>query len=324
VILLYIYFLTYQNKVLMKTKKLNEKDLLTGKLMAYSAAAGAILAISPNAEAQVAYTDVDPDSTLMATKVDTTSIFEIDMNGDGAIDVTVIHGNGDWYYDPGVSNWISVRALPGEGAELAVASTYIEGWGETYTFAARFDAEVAIEPDMGTVNYWYGAGTAGTSFQLGWFGTYADGTTYNTSPFFGGEDDKYLGVRFTLDEGASYHYGWVRLDVADKQANVIVMDYAWEQTADMAIAAGDMGSVSVRNDLKNDLAVKLFSLDRSIIVSDLKVDQARAEVFNISGQLVRSVQVEKGRTEIPMESTGIFIVKIDMGAEIVSIKVIVR
>ncbi len=310
--------------MLMKTKQLKEKDLLTGKLMAYSAAAGAILAISPNAEAQVAYTDVDPDSTLMATEVGTQSIFEIDMNGDGTIDVTVIHGNGDWYASEGASNWISVRALPGEGAELAVNSSYIEGWGATYSFAARFDAEVAIEPDMGTVNYWYGAGTGGTSFQLGWFGTYADGTTYNTSPWLGGDADKYLGIRFSLDEGTSFHYGWVRLDVADKQANAVVMDYAWEQTADKAIVAGDMGNVSVRDGLRNDLGVKLFSLDRSIIVSDLEVDRARAEVYNISGQLVRSVQVEKGRTEIPMESTGIFIVKIDMGGEVISSKVIVR
>jgi hypothetical protein len=313
--------------MLMKTNQREEKKFLTRKLLSYSAAAGALLAVGSDAEAQVKYTDVDPDAVVvLPTERGTRDSLSVDLNGDGIIDVNIMAGNGDKWGDTtnatNTSNWMSIRAKPAPGGEVNIHPSYLADWGETYNFANRFDAEDLLGPDLGEGDYWSGGAE---SFMLGWLGVYQTGGTYNTGPWTDGETDKYLGIRFTLDEGVSYHYGWIRLDVPSDQSQVTIKDYAYEQTADKAIVAGDMGSgTSVRDGLKNDLGVKLFSLDRNIIVSDLKVDQARAEVYNISGQLVRSVQVEKGRTEIPMESTGIFIVKIDMGAEIVSSKVIVR
>lgn len=304
----------------MKKNRLKEKEILTGKLLSYSAAAGALFALGQDADAQVVYTDVDPDSTvLMPTVADSTHIFEIDMNNDGTVDVTVVAGNGDWYYSAGVSNWMSIRALNGSGASLALQYSYLSGWGATYYFAKRFDADAVIGPNES----WY---TSSWSFQMGWYGTYASGTTYNTGQWVDGETDKYLGVRFTLDAGTSYHYGWVRLDVVGDMSQFTVKDYAYEATADVAIAAGDVGEpgVSVRDDLANDLGVKVFSYQDMIVISDLEIDYATADIFNVAGQLVQSVQVETGRNEVPVDNKGLYIVRIDMGSEVVSTKVIVQ
>ena len=310
--------------MLMKTKQLEEKELLTGKLLAYSAAAGAIFEVGQNAEAQVAYTDVDPDEIVIAPGLGLADTLAIDLNGDGIIDVNIVHGSGDKWYTTGTSAslWKTIRALPGTGGQVNIAPSYLTAWSASYNFANRFDAEALIGPDLGEGEYWSG-GTS--SFELAWLGTYAQGTgPYNTGPWVDGAPDKYLGIRFTLDEGTSYHYGWVRLDVTSDIIQVTVKDYAYEQTADVAIAAGDMGNVSVRDGLRNDLDVKVFSFNRSIIVSDLDVDRAQADVFNVAGQLVRSIQVEKGRTEIPMENNGLYIVRIDTGKDLVSSKVIVQ
>ncbi len=302
----------------MKKNRLQEKDLLSAKLLTYSAAAGALLAIGANAEAQIAYTDVDPDSLVVLPDTVGNNIFEIDMNNDGTTDVTIVAGNGDWYYSEGVSNWMSIRALNGSGAEIALQSSYLSGWSATYYFAKRFDADALIGP----AESFY---SSSWSFQLGWNGTYpGNSTVYNTGPWTDDEPDKYLGIRFTLDGGTSYHYGWVRLDVAGDQSEVLVKDYAYEMTADVGIAAGKSVNTSVRNGLANDLGVNIFSHQNKIVISDLEIDHATADVYSVTGQLLHSVQVEKGRNEIPVDNKGLYIVKIDLGSEIVSSKVIVQ
>jgi len=303
----------------MKKNQLQEKDLLSAKLLSYSAAAGALLAIGANAEAQISYTDVDPDSLVVLPDTVGQSIFEIDMNNDGFTDVTIIAGNGDWYYDEGVSNWMSIRAMAGSGAEVALQTSYLSGgtWAGTYSFAKRFDVDAVIGPDE---SFYYSS----WSFQLGWLGTYATGYTMNSGPWVDGEVDKYLGIRFSLDGGTTYHYGWVRLDVAGDQSEVLVKDYAYEETADVGIVAGQKWTTSVRDGLSDDLGVKIFSHQNKIVISDLEIDHATADVYSVTGQLLHTVQVEKGRNEVPVDNKGLYIVKIDLGSEIVSSKVIVQ
>ncbi len=310
----------------MKTKQLDEKNLLTGKLLSYSAAAGALLAVGANAEAQVKYTDVDPDEVLLLPETQgTKDSISVDLNGDGIIDVKIMAGNGDkWGNTTGTnpSNWMSIRAAPEPGGEVNIHPSYLSSWAATYNFANRFDADDVIGPELGEGDYW---SFSPQSFMLGWLGTYANGTgPYNTGPWVDGEPDKYLGVRFTLDEGTSYHYGWIRLDVESDQSQVTIKDFAYEQTAGTPIAAGDMGSGNSVRDGLADSGVKIFSAHRAIVISDLKADRAQAEIFNLTGQLVRSVQIEKGRTQIAMEDEGLFIVRVDTGAGVFSGKVIVQ
>jgi hypothetical protein len=311
----------------MKKNQLHEKKLLSAKLLSYSAAAGALVAIGSNAEAQIVYTDVDPDSEVVAPEVGSAGIFEIDMNNDGITDVTIVAGNGDWYYDTSTPvHWTSIRALPADGAEVVVASSYVSVWSNTYWLAQRFDADDLIGSDNGSLNYWSGpiVNTSGTwSWQLGFVGT-SYSSYYNYGLWNDGETDKYLGIRFSLDEGVTFQYGWVRLDVADDHSQVTVKDYAYEMTADKAIAAGKSVNVSVRNGLANDLGVNIFSHQNKIVISDLEIDHATAKVYNVAGQLLHTVQVEKGRNEVPVDNKGLYIVRIDLGSEIVSSKVIVQ
>jgi hypothetical protein len=310
-------------------KQLQEKDYLNAKLLSYSAAAGALLALGADAEAQIMYTDIDPDSLVtIPDTVERANTFEIDMNNDGIVDLTIVAGNGDWYYDSGSypNHWWSIRAYPENGAEVVVAPSYISYWGNTYWLAKRFDADDIIGSDPGTSNYWSGPllwNSIYYSWQLGMVGS-SYSTYYNYGEWNDGATDKFLGIRFSLDEGTTFHYGWIRMDVAQDHTQVLIKDYAYESRADMAIPAGATKQVSVKDDLADELGVKVFAHERNIIVSDLKADRAQAEVYNVTGQLLRSVQVETGRTEIPMDNQGLYIVRIDVEGEIVSSKVIVK
>jgi hypothetical protein len=305
----------------MKKNLLQKNDLLSAKLLSYSAAAGALLAVGQDAEAQIAYTDVDPDSVVVAPEVESQDIFAIDMNNDGITDVTIVAGDGDWYYsmESYSYHWKSIRALNGTGGSVAVQSTYLAGWsnpGPTFYLAKRFDQDAIIGPDESFM-------TSSWSIQLGFVGE-SSGSTYNSGLWNDGETDKYLGIRFSLDDGVSYHYGWVRLDVAEDHSQVTVKDYAYQTKADLPIVAGATVNTSVRNGLANDLGVNISSYQNKIVISDLEIDHATADVYNVAGQLLHTVQVEKGRNEVPVDNKGLYIVRIDLGGEIVSSKVIVQ
>ena len=299
----------------MKTKR--QKELLTGKLLSYSAAAGAIFALGQNAEAQVVYTDVDPDDEILATENGARDSLNIDFNNDEIIDVTIIHGNGDWY-SASTYFWKSVRALNGPGAEIAVSTLYAASFSASYYFGARFDndAEIGGDGDLA----W---GSLDNEYQLGWFGwSTSTANTFVYGPWTDAAVDKYLGVRFTLDEGATYNYGWVRLNVALEQASVTVLDYAYETEADKKIKAGS--HVTAIENIDNEVGAKMFSFEKSIIISDLARDNGHAEIFNVVGQLVHSTPVRSGRTEIQMENEGLYIVKLKVGNEFLTRKVLVK
>ena len=294
----------------MKTKQLKANDPLTGKLLSYSAAATAILAIGQQAEAQVAYTDVDPDESFTG-EVGDKGIYELDINNDGTVDLQIIHGNDDWY-----SGWQSVRVLPQNQGGVVTGAIYFTAWEKSYYMGLMFEKDAVIGPDEG-----FNSSEDYGSVQMAWQGT-SYSIAYTSGPWVG-ETDKYLGVRFSLDDGTTFHYGWVRLDVAADMTSFTVKDYAYEETADQFIRAGHTVA-GIDNGLSNDFGVKVFSFEKSVIISDLSDDNAHAEIYNALGQRVHSSPVRSGRTAIPMADAGLYIVKLKVNDDLITSKVIVR
>ena len=294
----------------MKTKQLKLNDPLTGKLLTYSAAAGALLAFGQKADAQITYTDVDPDQTLVG-EYGEKGIYELDINNDGTIDLLIIQGNEDWY-----SGWQSVRVMPQNQGAVVTSAIYFSAWEKSYYMGLKFDKDAAIGVEAN-----FNSSTV-YSVQMAWAGTSSE-VAYTSGPWVG-EVDKYLGVRISLDEGSTFNYGWVRLDVAEDLTSFTVKDYAYEATAGTAIAAGDEGGTQVEDDFANDLGVKIFSFENSIILADVDTDNAQADIFNTIGQLVHSTPVHSGRIEIQKENKGLYIVKLKLNEDIVTSKVIVK
>jgi hypothetical protein len=227
-------------------KKITKKNFAE-KLAKYGAMSLAIAGVA-DAAGQVVYTDVDPD--FVGGMGDS---FAIDFDGDSTDDITVLQSNN--------GNYELVQALPAGGNGVIAASN-----------AGYFYAS----------NLAYGASISAGAGSFRSFGSFCAGVGYAGSQFCG-TGEGYIGVEFAV--GGDTHYGWVRVDVADS-SNFIVLDYAYESTPNMAIAAGDMGSLGVGDQAFEGFAYFVDS-NNNLNLSANSTMEAIA-VYNVLGQEVIS------------------------------------
>jgi hypothetical protein len=224
------------------------------------------------------------------------------------VDFLIISGNLDWY-----DTWKSIRVMPQNNGELctAVFNTY----GTNYNLGVKFEPADTITPEHNFVAYT----SEMDSIQLGFaYFTYATGY----GPWMG-QSDKFLGVRFSLDEGVTYNYGWIRLDVTADFDSVTVKDYAYEETADKGIIAGSMSSLSAEKILNNN-NIFAFSFGEYVIVNAAFNRYAEAEIYNLIGQKISYSRLNEGRNEIHVSNKGVYIVKLNVDGEVYTQKVIIQ
>ncbi|KRP08550.1 MAG: hypothetical protein ABR95_03340 [Sphingobacteriales bacterium BACL12 MAG-120813-bin55] len=253
------------------------------KLAAYSAMAGAfIVAGAGSASGQIVYTDIDPDETYGADG----DIFELDLNGDGVVDLalqkvfattaaTFSYGTLTF---PGTLQYNHIYAIPATGNGLQ--GSY-GAYGFAYAYALDGGATIGAGEDF--------VSTGGSLvFSLAYNvelapGSFASGNFFSDGNWFGGQTDKYLGIRF--DAAGNEHYGWLRMDVASDNIEFTVKDYAFEATPETDIDAGV--SVSINN-LIDPSAINAYSFGNTIHinVNGLTANDARVQVVNALGQVV--------------------------------------
>ena len=106
-------------------------------------------------------------------------------------------------------------------------------------------------------------------------------------------------------------------------SGLIIKDYAYEETADQAINAGQKWPVSVRDVIQNK-DVQVFSFDNNVVINAVADFSAEAEIFNAIGQRVKLVQVREGRTEIAINQPGIYMVRFSVDNEMINHKVVIQ
>jgi hypothetical protein len=184
------------------------------QLRQYSALATAALATGSQAlKADIVYTDVDPDVTLID------ALFPIDLNDDGIVDFRIRHNR--FAFGGYVSNYAGVYG----------------------NYAASFG--IAAVPGIGylasALNYGQEIGP-GIPFNVNNYGILA---SIFASPYYGGfgvgewDDvtDRYLGVWFTV--GGNRHYGWIHMDAGPDCSELVIKGFAYEDIPDTPIDAGD-------------------------------------------------------------------------------------
>jgi hypothetical protein len=193
----------------------------------YAAAASAAGVLAPAANAQIVYTDFDPDEFVADTETAGDGAFtgfSTDFDGDGDHEILFFERDTDDYprfaYD----------VDPSDGPDRvtgAVASLVPFGGGGIYLYPLPLSAGASIGPgNPGLVTataYTYGTFTFNGSDPVNWIGA-----------------DAYLGVQFTLD-GTSTHYGWVRVEIPPSGGAIIVKEMAYESSPDTPILAGATG-----------------------------------------------------------------------------------
>lgn len=174
------------------------------RLASYSAAAGlGAFAFGQSAEADIIFTDVDPDLESVAGE----DAIQINLDNAGYAEAAVLN------VDVANNNFDSIRVKSTYGG--TVLTTHASGY-----YVQAFDEGALIGPS--------------SIVASGGQNTAARGNGYNFI-----DTGKYVGVKF--DIGGATHYGWVRMDIdSTSPMHGTVYSYAYESTPDTAIAAGAM------------------------------------------------------------------------------------
>lgn len=250
----------------------------------YAAAAGAVAGLAAPAQAQIVYTDIEPDAEVQDTytNFDVLPIDGLGLDFDEDGDNVLIFAERD---DTTYPNTYIFNGAEGEEDEPGDAVTAIVGnvfpfSGVDYAYWLPLEAGSTISSGLATLaagTYTLATFTFGGSDPNGWVGV----------------GDKYIGLQFQLEEGTT-HYAWVRVEIPENGL-LIVKDYAYNATPDEPIAAGEMGTVANEDGTPLTGSHRLsaaypnpFNTDARFNLEVGRTQDVMIEVFDVLG---RSVQV---------------------------------
>ena len=174
---------------------------------------------SASANAQIVYTDVNPDSTITCSGSACTKTYNLDLNNDGISDYSITSvrtGNICQHGGLVYRSYVSVSAL-NTNAVVAVTST-------TYPLAINFNDKIFSGLSLSTSGYVWNK----------YWGNCGSGTL-NLWP---NSVDRYLGLKLIV--GANTYYGWARMQVVfGTQPTCIIKDYAYNTIPNQPILAGE-------------------------------------------------------------------------------------
>ncbi len=204
-----------------------KKDSFEKKLAAYIAMSSAFLAVHSNANAQIIYTDVNPDF------VSSNGSYYLDLNNDGIVDFNLNASmSASYSYYPG-QFWSSHYEI----------SLSIQGIGynkvknDLLQFPLALNAGDTIIPSIsqlgnGQILYHH---QHSELFSIGPFGTNVSYSFDSIAGNWTNQNDRYLGLKINV--GGNNYYGWARLVIDGYQ--VTLKDYACFIFPDYPIIAGE-------------------------------------------------------------------------------------
>lgn len=265
-----------------KTSTLSEG--LKSRLKAYSMTAGAVAAGAVGAQAQIDYTDIDPDVT--------SDTVYLDMDGDGTNDLMFMANS--FTLSTG-----AITVYRGFVQALDTASIAASASG-SYFYPYALQAGDTIKNSLNFT-------TGSSNFQtLAWNTFYSSTSAYNLyGNFISGGDEGYIGVK--LNSNGESRFGWVRLEV--EFGEITVKDFALESTDATQLIAGDTtrpappaGIAEINANVGLNSNNKILTITTDQVIEDLTIT-------TISGQLVSNhsnIQTSK-MIDMNAQSSGIYL-----------------
>ena len=194
------------------------KKNLQSRISKYTAVAGAVVSAA-GAQAQVVYTDVNPDYSHDAPQNNGFAIYPLDLNNDQTVDFLVASR------DTVTTATVRLTLAVPYGTNAVAGET-----PSAYDYALALDINSMVDSTLNWI-----AATNTMAYNVDSANPYDEN--------WNGVTDKYLGLKFVV--GANTHYGWARLDSYAIGDSIVVKDYAFNATPNGGIMTGDMGSVSL-------------------------------------------------------------------------------
>ena len=237
--------------------------------------------------AQIVYTDINPDSTTTIAGLPPTEVYNIapiDFNGDDTKEYDfgwAMQGDGDWF--------MKMEFITNE---LNLDGTHTNDHGTRYLEAMTFGTAINSSANWGDLNLDPLIGDV-------------------SDPNFQSLGDRYVGCKFTL--GTNTHYGWIRVSF-DDNLTIIVKDYAYEATPNTPINAGDKGVSSV-DDISFDTYFNIYPVPtatRLTIETIKEVKIKSVKIINLAGQITYSNNEAVINTiNIPESLQGLYFLQIE-------------
>ncbi|MEO8149178.1 MAG: T9SS type A sorting domain-containing protein [Bacteroidia bacterium] len=286
------------------------KQQLQKKLYAFIVTA---MLFSTSANAQIVYTDVNPDSTITCSGSSCTKLYNLDLNNDANNDfiITVLHNNPvPWW-----TSQASASPLNDDAVKATLGS---------FNHSIPLQFNDVIDSNVLLNQAWQTSGPC-------WM-NYCD----LSIPCSGGAQwnnlsDYYLGLRL-LQSGQTY-YGWVRLrvDVTGGHASVIIRDYAYNSIPNQAILAGQTTATGISPlSFGDGLRVRLFPnpannlLTIALGSNNKKVD---VTITDITGKIIyKTSAFEAQKIEVNTKdfAKGIYALQIQTADFMVTKKLVVE
>ena len=294
---------------------MKENSTLEKKLLKYSALTAGAVAISANVNAQLGYTDINPDSVLTIHL----SGADINFDGDASVDLGVGKQIGSFTGTSGSS--ASPGAVYNVTYDAAVAVT-LPG-NAVMTVSSGEPAALVLNTVIDAAGAFLSIDSGATmGFQAAYsFPAYPGYSgTFNGGQWLGASN-LYLGVRFMI--GTNTHYGWVRMDYSTDGVTLTVKDYAYNMVANGPINAGAMGlGINVTSD---ELALVNFSNNR-LDVNVVDGTNGNLTIINMEGKVVYNGSLNNYTQSIDLSSmsAGLYVVNAEFTEGSFQQKIVVR
>jgi hypothetical protein len=277
------------------------KKNLHSRISKYTAVAGAVVSAA-GAQAQVVYTDVNPDYSHDAPQNNGFAAYPLDLNNDQTVDFVVASRD---------------TVTPNAHVRLTFAAPYGAGnavAGETpsaYDYALALDINTMVDSTLNWI-----AATNTMAYNVD------SANPYNEN--WNGVTDKYLGLQFVV--GGNTHYGWARLDCNAIGDSVVVKDYAFDATPNTGIMTGNMGASLTETQIEN-LVKFVNQANNSVkVVVNGNLTNGVVSVISSTGQVV-STDVIKDKTffvDMNNLSSGIYMANVTFNEGATTKKIIVH
>lgn len=291
---------------------------LIKRLADYAAFAGSIICLMNKADAEVIYTDIDPDVVLDTDG----NYFAIDIDNNGTPDFQFLKST--FSINPSFLYYYYFRELvagPFSQNALAGISHYYPYPGvlDFFPFAISWNNSV----DTGLP--WQ---TSPLQF-LAWK-TWTENYDAHCFLCYWNQDkqpevlDHFLAIRF-IDTESKNHYGWIRCDVKEDGGLLVIKDYAYEKEPDYLILAG---SKTTFQEIKpGNIKGEIYTSGNTVYISVPRrpTMEFSITIYNLTGQIIYSAQSENPFIEIHLDVPhGIYVVVVNSGNAKLSKKVLIE
>jgi hypothetical protein len=289
---------------------MKKTSTLNKKIARYAALTGGAVAVAGAADAQIIYTDINPDVTVSGHQQG----FQLDLNNDATVDFTI------FILDDSASG--TYAGLP-----------YTAYYGVVGIFEDQAGNEISINPDgnakalaMNTAidgnNSWGSAGTGYIPMAYNIDILFMGQTINVADGEWLGENDKYLGLRFFA--GPNVHYGWARLSVNTDANQFTIKDYAYNSTPNQSLQAGQT-VVSVNENILTD--VKVWEYNRQLFLDTYgNYNNGIINVTNMMGQVVKSFNFNNAYNVVDLGNlaAGAYVVTVTSEGKVLNQKIAIK